>query len=101
MNSRVCRNILSAHVSSCNKIIIPIKLLRQHRSFFKPEKFKILEWPSQSLDLYSIKHAFHMLKEKPKGTTDKEELKVAAVEPWQSITREDTQHLVMFMNCRL
>ena len=55
-------------------------------------KANLLQWPSQSPDLNLIEHAFHLLKAKcPKN---KQELKTAAVKAWQSITREETQHLV-------
>ena len=44
-----------------------------------------------------------MLKRKPQGTSpqNKHELKMAAIQAWQSITREETQQLVMPMNHRL
>ena len=58
-----------------------------------------MQWPSQSPDLIPIEHAFHLLKTKcPKN---KQELKTVAVEAWQSITRDGTQHLVMSMRSRL
>ncbi len=59
--------------------------------------------PSQSPDLNPIEHAFHLLKTKLKGKCpkNKQELKTVAVEAWQSITRDETQRLVMSMHSRL
>ena len=57
--------------------------------------------PSPNLNL--IEHAFHLLKTKLKGNCpkNKQEVKTAAVEAWQSITRDQTQRLVMSMGSRL
>ncbi len=54
-------------------------------------------------DLNPIEHAFHLLKTKLKGKCpkNKQELKTVAVEAWQSITRDETQRLVMSMRSRL
>ena len=62
-----------------------------------------MQWPSQSPDLNPIEHAFHLLKTKLKGKCpkNKQELKTVAVEAWQSITRDETQRLVMSMRFRL
>ncbi len=62
-----------------------------------------MQWPSQSPDLNPIEHAFHLLKTKLKGKCpkNKQELKTVAVEAWQSITRDETQRLVMSMRSRL
>ena len=62
-----------------------------------------MQWPSQSPDLNPIEHAFHLLKTKLKGKCpkNKQELKTVSVEAWQSITRDETQHLVMSMHSRL
>ncbi len=53
--------------------------------------------------LNPIEHAFHLLKTKLKGKCpkNKQELKTVAVEAWQSITRDETQRLVMSMRSRL
>ena len=67
--------------------------------FFKAKKWNVLQWPSQSPDLIPIEHAFHLLK--AKRLKNKQELKIAAVKAWQSITRKETQHLVMSMCSRL
>ncbi len=65
--------------------------------------WNILQWPSQSPDLNPIEHAFHLLKTKLKAErhTNKQQLKSAAVKTWQSITKEETQSLVMSMSSRL
>ena len=62
-----------------------------------------MQWPSQSPDLNPIEDAFHLLKTKLKGKCpkNKQELKTVAVEAWQSITRDETQRLVMSMHSRL
>ncbi len=63
----------------------------------------VMQWPSQSPDLNPIEHAFHLLKTKLKGKCpkNKQELKTVAVEAWQSITRDETQRLVMSMRSSL
>ena len=62
-----------------------------------------MQWLSQSPDLNLIEHAFHLLKTKLKGKCpkNKQELKTFAVETQQSITRDDTQRLVMSMHSKL
>ncbi len=67
------------------------------------KKLIILQWPSQSPDLNPIEHAFHLLKTKLKAErpTNKQQLKSAAVNARQSITKEETQALVMSMSSRL
>ena len=62
-----------------------------------------MQRPSQSPDLNLIEHAFQLLKTKLKGKCpkNKQELKTAAVEAWQSITRDETQRLVRSMRSRL
>ncbi len=74
---------------------------KQPRRFLKV--WNILQWPSQSPDLNPIEHAFHLLKTKLKAErhTNKQQLKSAAVKTWQSITKEETQSLVMSMSSRL
>ena len=78
-------------------------LRKQPKSFFKAKKWNVIQWPSQSPDLNPIEHAFHFLKTKLKGkcTKNKQELKTVAVEAWQSITRDETQRLVMSMRSSL
>ena len=98
MNSEVFRAILSAHIQpnasewTMNRSI----LQKQPKSFFKAKKWNVMQWPRQSPDLNPIEHAFHLLKTKLKGKfpKNKQELKTVAVEAWQSITRDETQHLV-------
>ncbi len=59
------------------------------QEFLKVKKWIILQWPSQSLVLNLIEHAFHLLKTKLKveRPTNKQQLKSAAVKAWQSITK--------------
>ncbi len=73
------------------------------KEFLKGKKWTVMQWPSQSPDLNPIEHAFHLLKTKLKGKCpkNKQELKMVAVEAWQSITRDETQRLVMSMRSRL
>lgn len=114
MNSEVYRNILSAQIKpNASKLIgrhfimqqdnDPKHTARATKGFLMAKKWKILDWPSQSPDLNPIEHAFYMLKRRLKAISprNKQELKMAAVQAWQSITREDTQRLVMSMHRRL
>ncbi len=73
------------------------------KEFLKGKKWTVMQWPSQSPDLNPIEYAFHLLKTKLKGKCpkNKQELKTVAVEAWQSITRDETQRLVMSMRSRL
>ena len=77
----------------------PKYTVKATKEFFKAKKWNVMQWPSQSADQNPIEHAFHLLKKKcPKN---KQELKTVAVEAWQSITRDETQRLVMSMCSRL
>ena len=69
---------------SYSKPMIPNIIRKQQRSFGKP---KI--WPSNSPDLTPTERVFDMLKRKLKTSSlrNKHELKMAAVQAWQSITR--------------
>ncbi len=114
MNSEVYRDILSAQIqSNAAKLtgrcfIIQMDNDAKHtakatQGFLKVKKWNILQWPSQSPDLNPIEHAFHILKTKLKAErpTNKQQLKSAAVKAWQSITKEETQSLVMSTSSRL
>ncbi|KAG2464610.1 TCB1 transposase, partial [Polypterus senegalus] len=114
MNSEVFRDILSAQIQlNAVKLIgwcfmtqmdnDPKHTAKATQEFIKAKKCKILEWPSQSPDLNPIEHAFHLLKTKlqTERPTNKQQLKAAAVKAWQSIKKEETQHLVMSMSSRL
>ncbi|KAG2467436.1 TCB1 transposase, partial [Polypterus senegalus] len=120
MNSEVFRDILSAQIQ-----LNAVKLIGRHfmiqmdndpkqsQEFIKAQKWKILQWPSQSPgascitpcapDLNPIENAFHLLKTKlrTERPTNKQQLKAVAVKAWQSIKKEETQHLVMSMSSRL
>ena len=106
MNSEVYRAILSAHIQpNATKLIgrrftvqvdnDPKHTAKATQDFLKAKKWNILQWPSQSPDLNPIEHAFHLLKTRLKAErpTNKQQLKVAAVKAWQSISREETQNL--------
>ena len=77
-----------------DKELLKIQSIQPHlwntNEFFKAKKWSPVE------------QAFHMLKRKLKGTSpwNKHELKVVAIQAWQS-TREGTQQLVMSMNHRI
>ncbi|KAG2457144.1 TCB1 transposase, partial [Polypterus senegalus] len=114
MNSEVFRDILSAQIQLNAVKLIGRRFMIQmdndpkHTSkatqeFIKAKKWNIHEWPSQSPDRNSIEHAFHLLKTKLQieRPTNKQQLKAAAVKAWQSIKKEETQHLVMSMSSRL
>lgn len=114
MNSEVFRAILSAHIQPNAAELIgrrftvqmdndPKHTAKATKEFLKGQKWNVMQWPSQSPDLNPIEHAFHLLKTKLKGKCpkNKQELKTVAVEAWQSITRDETQRLVMSMRSRL
>ncbi len=114
MNSEVFRAILSAHIQPNASELIgrrftvqidddPKHTAKATKEFLKGKKWTVMQWPSQSPDLNPIEHAFHLLKTKLKGKCpkNKQELKTVAVEAWQSITRDETQRLVMSMRSRL
>ena len=110
MNSEVFRDILSVQIQpNASKLIgrcftvqmdnDPKHTAKATQYLFKAKKWNVLQWPSQLDSGQVIEHAFHLLKAKrPKN---KQEVKTAAVKAWQSITREETQHLVMSMGSRL
>jgi len=58
---------------------------------------------SPDLNLNLIEHAFHFLKAKLKAErpTNKPQVKIAEVKAWQSITKQETQSLVMSMSSDL
>ena len=115
MNSEAYGAILSAHIQpNATKLIgcrftvqvdnDPKHPAKATQAFMKAKKWNILQWPSQSPDLNIIEHAFHLLKTRLKAErpTSKQQLKVAAVKAWQSISREETQNLSFEnMSCRL
>ncbi len=114
MNSEVFRAILSAHIQPNASELIgrrftvqmdndPKHTAKATKEFLKGKKWTVMQWPSQSPDLNPIEHAFHLLKTKLKGKCpkNKQELKTVAAEAWQSITRDETQRLVMSMRSRL
>ncbi len=114
MNSEVFRAILSAHIQPNASELIgrrftvqmdnyPKHTAKATKEFLKGKKWTVMQWPSQSPDLNPIEHTFHLLKTKLKGKCpkNKQELKTVAVEAWQSITRDETQRLVMSMRSRL
>ncbi len=114
MNSEVFRAILSAHIqpnaSETHWTALhsadghdPKHTAKATKEFLKGKKWTVYAMASQSPDLNPIEHAFHLLKTKLKGKCpkNKQELKTVAVEAWQSITRDETQRLVMSMRSRL
>ena len=107
MNSEVFRTILSAHIQpNASELIgrrFTVQMDNDPKHTVKAKKWNAMQWPRQSPDLNPIEHAFHLLKTKLKGKCprNKQELKTVAVEAWQSITRDETQRLVMSMCSRL
>uniref|UniRef100_A0A8C5M9G9 Transposase n=1 Tax=Leptobrachium leishanense TaxID=445787 RepID=A0A8C5M9G9_9ANUR len=114
MNSEVFQAILSTHIQPNAVELIGRRftvqmdndskhIAKATKEFLKGQKWNVMQWPSQSPDLNPSEHAFHLLKTKLKGKCpkNKQELKTVAVEAWQSITRDETQRLVMSMCSRL
>ncbi len=81
----------------------PKAYCKSNQRVFEGKEVDCYAMSSQSPDLNPIEHAFHLLKTKLKGKCpkNKQELKTVAVEAWQSITRDETQRLVMSMHSRL
>ncbi len=113
INSEVFQAILSAHIQPNASEHIgrrftvqmdndPKHTAKATKEILKGKKWTVMQWPSHSPDLNPIEYAFHLLKTKLKGKCpkNKQELKTVAVEAWQSITRDDTQRLVMSMRSR-
>ena len=83
--------------------IDPKHTTKATRELLKAKKLNVFKWPSQSPDLKPTEFAFPFLKtnlqaERP---MNKQQVKVAAVKAWQSISQEEAQHLVMSMGTRL
>ncbi len=81
----------------------PKAYCKSNQRVLKGKKWTVMQWPSQSPDLNPIEHAFHLLKTKLKGKCPRtsRNWRRFAVEAWQSITRDETQRLVMSMRSRL
>ncbi len=107
INSEVFKAILSAHIQpNATKLIgrsftVQMDNDSKHtakatQDFLNAKKWNIIQWPSQSPDLNPIEHAFQLLKTrlKEERPTNKQQLKVAAVKTWQSISRKETQNLM-------
>ena len=114
MNSALFHAILSAHIQPNASELIGQRFTVQMdndqkhtakatKEFFKAKKCNVLQWTSQSPDLNPIEHAFHLLKTKLKGKCpkNKQEPKTVAVGAWESITRDETQCLVMSIGSRI
>ncbi len=113
-NKGIIHNILSAQIQSNAaklsgwRFIMqvdndPKHIAKATQKFLKVKTWIILQWPSQSPDFLLIEQAFHLLKTKLKAErpTNKKQRKPAAVKAWQSITKEESQSLVMSMSSRL
>ena len=81
----------------------PKHTARATQDFLKAKKLKILKGPNQSSDLNPKEHAFQMLKTKlmSEKLRDKQQLKVAVANVWQSISRDEMENLATSMDSRL
>ncbi len=113
-NKGIIHNILSAQIQSNAaklsgwRFIIqvdndPKHIAKATLEFLKVKTWIILQCPSQSPDFNLIEQAFHLLKTKlrQKDPQTKKQLKPVEVKAWQSITKEESQYLVMSMSSRL
>ncbi len=100
--SQMLQNSLDG-ASQCRWTMTQSILQKQPKSFWRERSGLLCNGQVNHLTLNPIEHAFHLLKTKLKGKCpkNKQELKTVAVEAWQSITRDETQHLVMSMRSRL
>ena len=82
LTKAVFRAILSAHIQPNVSELIgrhftvqmdndPKHTAKATKEFFKAKKWNVMQWPSQSLDLNPIEHAFHLLKTKLIGKCPK------------------------------
>ena len=77
----------------------PIHSAEATHALLKAKNWNILQWPTELPDLNPIEYAFHFLKTKlrAESLTNKQHLKVADVNTWQSISRQETEHLMSMM----
>ena len=114
MNSTTFQEILRANVCQDASKLIGKKFVlqmdndpkhtpRATKAFLKQKKWKILEWSSQSPNIYLIEHAFNLMKRNLKKSSprNKEELKKPATEAWKRISSNNIQKLVSSMPRRL
>ena len=98
MNSEVYKNILSANLQgNASKLIGNYLIVQQDndpkhtahiKEFIREKKWKVLDWPNQTPDVYQIDHAFHLLKRTLKGNSPETNC-------WKRITKDECNSLVM------
>ena len=77
----------------------PKQPVKATKDLLKEKKWRILQWPSH---LTSTQFRFSVEnKTEAERPTNKQQLKASTVKAWKSISREETQHLVMSMFSRL
>ncbi len=73
------------------------------KEFIRENKWKVLDYPSQSPDLNPIEHEFHQLKSRVKAEIpqNEQQLELAALKAGKIISKDETKSLVMSMGHRL
>lgn len=114
MTSETYRTILQQNIAPNAKHLIgrsfwlqsdndPKHTAKATKAFLSKQKWKLLDWPSQSPDLNPIEHAFYLLKQavSKKSPKNKGELKKVVQQAWSALPVAKLESLVLSMPRRL